>query len=193
MNFINLVSQSDMKDVGILLRSALDRIPLVIKGKEPEIVENVINGLINLLSFRNYVTFYNDFTTEQDYQELVRNEEMDFMIQRNLYVSYPYSFSKLIDNIHIFNSWIIGYNPESDEAGLNFKIFSDILYSEHTCYLVVNLYQNRFTSELIGRSFSNLNLSFEKWVYSNAIQNTEKSIEKMKRIISKGVKDSDFE
>ena len=56
--------------------------------------------------------------------------------------------------------------------------------------VIIEITENGLKAEIIGKEFQPLDLSFEKWLFQNAINRTEISIERMKRIIAKSYKKS---
>lgn len=193
MKFIKIISQSNMKNVEILLKGALNRIPILIISEDEENIEEIINGLSNLLSFRNSLIFYNDFISNEDYKLILNNEESDYWIQRNLFISFPYSFEKLISNIRSFQSWIIGCNPNELSDKRVLLSFISKMSNEKQQFLIVKIKDERLSIEITGVPIQFENLNFEKWIFHNAILRTERTIEKMKRIISKGISNPNFD
>ncbi|MHA1584184.1 MAG: hypothetical protein ACTSWL_02935 [Promethearchaeota archaeon] len=189
MNFIETITNSDIEDVNLIMRIMLDRIPILLINNSNDKIEESINGLLNLIRFRNPVIFYDDFINKDDYYSLIENEENDYWTSRNEFVCYPHSLGKLTEVINLFESWIIGCNRKSNLL----EIIKEKLFETTNFYLEVILSNDKFKTKIIGKKFNNLSLEFEHWLYKDAVKKTEISIEKMKRILSKGMNKQEFE
>lgn len=192
MKFIQIISNSNVRQVEILLKCALDRYPIIVEGENEEIIEEFINGISKLISFRNHSIFYNDFISSDDYEIILSNEESDYWIQRNLFICYPFSMTKMVEEITEFQSWIIGYNKNDEIQSTALETLKNVLNRNDTDHLYVIVKDKGIITKLTESNPSSFNLDFEKMIYQNAISRTEKTIEKMKRIISKGLKNPDI-
>ncbi len=186
MNLIELFTSSKNEDIALILHCLLDRIPIVIISSNEEDVENIINGLTNLISFRNIMIFYTDFVDLDDYNNLLESEEYDMEIQRNVFLCYPFALEKAISLFSNFNFWIIGCTNNVENRPTLNKLFK-VLNRASSQFLLINIHKNTLKPIKEGNNGIKLDISFEKSLYQNAINHTEVAIEKMKRIISKRI------
>jgi len=191
MNIIEIFTHSNINDVALIIRCLLDRTPIVIFGEDLNQIEEIINDLSNLIPFRNVLTFFNDFVDESDYQDLLENEEYDLQAQRTVFIGFPQTSDRIIGAFHSFKAWIIGFEQNSENS-LGIDLVRDRIFLFEKQFLLVKIKNSSIETQLEGKSFPNYNLNFEKWVYQDAIKRTETSIEKMKRVISKGLKNEYF-
>jgi hypothetical protein len=184
MNLIKYFNNSEIDDIALILRCLLDRLPIVISGPNDEEIEEFINELTMLIPFRNTMIFYTDFIENEDFFGLTENEEIDIETERNLFIAFPFAVEKIKNSSFSFKSWIIGCNMNSES---NMEVINKLYFNERQ-FLRVKLQDFSLKTQIEGKEFINFDLTFEKWLFQNALKNTEISIEKMKRVISKRIK-----
>lgn len=189
MNIIEILSSSNIEEVSLIFQSLLNRTPILIKGQQDFVVEELINSLTSFLPFRNILIFYDDFIHQEDYRAIIENEEDDIETERNLFLSFPNSVTKVTAISEDFHSWIIGY-IDNERNQVKNQILWNKFYNNHDFFLKIDITDNELEAEIVGRQFHPLDLSFEKWLFQNAINRTEISIERMKRVIAKSYKKS---
>ena len=186
MNLIELFTSSKNEDIALILHCILDRIPILIISSNEEEVENVMNGLTNLISFRSIMIFYTDFVNLDDYNNLLESEEYDMEVQRNIFLCYPFALEKAIEVFENFNFWIIGCTNSIENRPYLNKLFK-VLNNNNSQFLLIDVQKNSLKPRIVGKNAEKLDISFEKSLYQNAINHTEVAIEKMKRVISKRI------
>jgi hypothetical protein len=186
MNLIELFTSSKNEDIALILHCLLDRIPIIIVSSNEEEVENFMNGLTNLIPFRNIMIFYTDFVNLDDYNNLLESEEYDMEAQRNIFLCYPFALEKAIEVFENFNFWIIGCTNSIENRPCLSKLFNG-LTNKNSQFLLIDMQKNSLKPRIVGNKANNLDISFEKSLYQNAINHTEVAIEKMKRVISKRI------
>jgi hypothetical protein len=168
----------------LLLRIILDRIPVVIIGKDHNEIDNLLNGLIAMAPHRHEYVFWSDFIENDEYLSLIQEEENDFNIPRNVFCAPPNATKHLFDKIEKYKGWIIGFDVSNgltkEGVIINFRKFEEK-------FLVISIEKNDFKLSLFGLD-NNLNLDFEKKIIEKAIQKTEIALEKMKRVLKKRIK-----
>lgn len=187
MEIMEYFSNSDLDDNALVIRCLLDRIPILVTGKDEQEIENFLNELSQLLPFRNIMIYYTEFVDKDDYERMLEMEQLDFEIQRNIFVCYPFAVEKLIQDYGDIKSWIVGCSHNIDNQMLFAKL-SEYAFKNNDFYLLVILNSNSIKSEIHGKTFPKINLHFERWLFETTLRRTENSIEKMKRVISKRIK-----
>ena len=186
MNLIELFTSSKNEDIALILHCLLDRTPIIIISSNEEEVENIMNGLTNLISFRNIMIFYTDFVNLDDYNNLLESEEYDMEVQRNIFLCYPFALEKAIEVFENFDFWIIGCTNSIENRPYLTKLFKG-LTNRKSQFLLIDIQKNSLKPRIEGNKANKLDISFEKSLYQNAINHTEVAIEKMKRVISKRI------
>jgi hypothetical protein len=168
----------------LLLRIILDRIPVIIFGKDHNEIDNLLNGLISMAPHRHEYVFWSDFIENDEYLSLIQEEDNDFNIPRNVFCAPTNASKHIFNRIEKFRGWIIGFeisNGISQEGVIsNFKNFEER-------FLIIIMEQNELKLTLFGVD-NNINLDFEKKIIDKAIQKTEIALEKMKRVLKKKIK-----
>jgi hypothetical protein len=159
-------------------------VPILIIGEEEEKIENFINELISLNSFRNSLIFLSDFNTIADYNQILEYEEFDLNNERNFFLSFPSTTKIMIEKFDNYKSWIIGVAVDKDNYQLSTKVHNK-LFLNTDFFLQLEMVSTKLKAEIVGKVFPNLDISLEKWVYQNAINRTEIEVEKMKRVLLK--------
>ena len=186
MNLIELFTSSKNEDIALILHCLLDRTPIIIVSSNEEEVEDIMNGLTNLISFRNIMIFYTDFVNLDDYNSLLESEEYDMEVQRNIFLCYPFALEKAVEVFENFNFWIIGCTNSFENRAYLTKLFEG-LTNKNSQFLLIDIQKNSLKPRIEGNKANKMNISFEKSLYQNAINHTEVAIEKMKRVISKRI------
>lgn len=182
-----MLSRSEIDDISLLIKSLLDRIPIVVLSDNENMIEEVINGLADLIPFRNKLIYLSDFVDKGDFLDIVDYEESDLNVQRNVFLCFPNSTQTAIKEIDLYHSWIIGVLIEKKSYSNYIQVYNK-LYSKANFFLKLEIDPLNLKTEIVGKVFPNLDLKLEKWIYQNAISRTELEIEKMRRIISKKTK-----
>ena len=168
----------------LLLRIILDRIPVIIIGKDHNEIDNFLNGLIAMAPHRHEYIFWSDFIENDEYLSLIQEEDNDFSIPRNVFCAPTNASKHLFNRIERFRGWIIGFeisNGISQEGIIaNFRNYEER-------FLIILIEQNELKLSLFGVD-NNINLDFEKKTIDKAIQKTEIALEKMKRVLKKRIK-----
>ena len=168
----------------LLLRIILDRIPVIIIGKDHNEIDNFLNGLIAMVPHRHEYIFWSDFIENDEYLSLIQEEDNDFSIPRNVFCAPTNASKHLFNRIERFRGWIIGFeisNGISQEGIIaNFRNYEER-------FLIILIEQNELKLSLFGVD-NNINLDFEKKTIDKAIQKTEIALEKMKRVLKKRIK-----
>ena len=148
MNLIELFTNSKNEDIALILHCLLDRIPIVIVSSNEEEVENMMNGLTGLISFRNVMIFYTDFVNLDDYNNLLESEEYDMEVQRNIFLCYPFALEKAIEVFEDFNFWIIGCtnNVENREMRALAAFIDE--YAPQKAFVVCNEREERLHGQI---------------------------------------------
>jgi len=186
MSIAETLTNSHIDDISLFIHCILERIPIIIIDKKLESIENILSSLPNLIPFRNTLVFYSDFIENEDYLAIREMEDTDFEISRSIFLCFPNEAMIALKSISDFKSWIIGY-VNSDREDEKMSEIEELMYHKQDFFLSAKIENNLFNVSIIGKRFFQFDIGFEKWIYQNAIKNTEESIERMKRVISKNM------
>ncbi|MFX1597317.1 MAG: hypothetical protein ACFFBK_14765, partial [Promethearchaeota archaeon] len=159
-----------------------DRIPIVILGDDSEYIDNILIELSELVHFRKDYIFYTDFISKIEYENLISNEEIDYNYQR-AHIRCPCNVSfKALNQFDKIDSWLIGLkNPEQKEQLIYIK---NLIRKKTKEILYITITPKDIYIELEGINSKSIDLTFEQNIFKKISQDTEKSIAKMKRVLS---------
>ncbi|TFG14528.1 MAG: hypothetical protein EU535_03135 [Promethearchaeota archaeon] len=186
MNFFKLLEYIKRKESSLILYSLLDRIPIIIFGKNPDKINDFLIGLSELIDFRKEIVFYTDFISNEEYYSLVQNEDIDYNTQR-IQIRCPSDVGlKAINQFENFRSWLIGITiPKQNEK---FKNIKNQIRNKIGTYLNILINSDKISVEFEGINPKILDLSLEQDILQKISQDTEKSIIRMKRVLSDRIK-----
>ncbi|MFX1420210.1 MAG: hypothetical protein ACFE9N_14950 [Promethearchaeota archaeon] len=182
MNFFEFLDSLKRNNNSIILYCLLDRIPIIVLGEDSDEIDEFLIELSELVHFRKEYVFYTDFISREDYQNLISNENLDYNYQRS-HIRCPCNVSfKAISQFDNFHSWLIGLKiPKKKEELLYIKS----LIKKNTSKLVyITITPNALSIDIEGFNFKLIDLALEQNIFKKISQDTEKSIAKMKRVLS---------
>ncbi len=147
----------------LILYCLLNRVPIIVKGKNKEKINEFIGKLTHLIPFRNETTYGTIFNTQEELLGYMNDENKNYDSRRRMYISYCSSTPFVIKNIKNFKSWIIGV-----EGSLKIKNMKK--------YLEITLKGNSFLVNLIGLNRKRIveeELPYEKKVLEKFIEPEE--------------------
>lgn len=191
MDFFRLISDLKKSDSSMILYCLLNRIPIIILGDDSKNIDDLLIELSELMHFRNDMVFYTDFVSIEEYQQLIQNESIDYNTQR-IQVRCPCSVSnKSLVLFNNFDSWIIGFEIINQKKQIN--MLKDLLRNRISIFLEIKFFSNSILINLEGFNLKELDLTFEQNVLQKISQDTEKSIIKMKRVLSERIKNENLD
>jgi hypothetical protein len=155
-------------------------------GDKSTKVEDFIIELSNLVHFRKEFVFYTDFISKLEYENLIQNEDIDYNSQRT-HIRCPCDVSlKALTQFDNFISWIIGIViPKQNE---NLFYIKNLIRKKVTKFLTIIISSNTVSIEIEGINIKQIDLTLEQGILQKISQDTEKSIIKMKRVLSDKIK-----
>lgn len=148
----------------LILYCLLNRIPIIVSGNDPEIINEFISKLSELISFRKETIFGSMFNTQEEYLDFINEENTNYDSRRRIYISFLESTPFAIKTIKNFTSWIIGKEKRLDLR----KIINQ--------YLEVSIKENRVSINIVGLNIKNIaqnELSFEKKILNQLLEPEE--------------------
>jgi len=186
MDFFNILDRLKRKYSSLILYCLLDRIPIIVMGDKPTQIENFLIELSNLMLFRKEFVFYTDFISKLEYENLIQNEDIDYNSQR-AHIRCPCDVAlKAMNQFDNFNSWVIGIViPKQSE---NLIYIKNLFRKKTRRFLTIIISSNTVSVEVEGINIKEMDLTLEQAIFQKISQDTEKSIIKMKRVLSDKIK-----
>ncbi len=181
MDFFNLIEDLKKSDSSLIFYCLLNRIPIIITGEDSDIIDNLLIDLSDLMHFRKEVVFYTDFISNSEYQELLKNEAIDYNSQRtHIRCSCDVSGKSLME-IDQFNSWIMGFELDNDKRKL--ENFINFIKEKIDFFLNIMIFSKSISISCVGLNLRQIDLTFEENILQKISRDTEKAIVKMKRVL----------
>ncbi|MBN1216418.1 MAG: hypothetical protein JXA99_13385 [Candidatus Lokiarchaeota archaeon] len=191
MTFLESLEKLKMKKRALMLYCLLNRIPIIAYSNSSLDIDDFIIDISNLINFRKELVYYTDFISNSEFQELILNENNDYQSLR-IQVRCPSDVAmKAISQLDDLKSFIIGlqYPKENNELIL----IKELLKLKTDQYLEIIVNEGKIDVELIGFNEKLVNLNFETAIFLKISEKTEKSINKMKRIIKDKINKSEID
>lgn len=196
MEFFDIiVEKGKRKFASLILYCLLDRIPIIVFGDDAENIDDLINALSELIHFRKDMVFYTDFISREEHENLIQNESLDYNSQK-VQIRCPSNASrKAITQIDNFKSWLLGFEIKKGEnnALLKKEKIREILLKNMRYFLIINIDSNKFSIMLEGLDSKSIDLTLEQNILQKILSDTEKSIAKMKRVLTDKTKISQLD
>ena len=110
MNFFKLLDKLKRKQASLILYCLLDRIPIIVFGDDSNQIDDLLLELSELIDFRKEMVFYTDFISNNEYINLIQNEDIDYNTQR-IQIRCPDEVSfEALNQFENFRSWLLGIN-----------------------------------------------------------------------------------
>lgn len=185
MNFFEFLDKLKKNYNSLILYCLLDRIPIIVLGEDSEQVDQFLIDLSELIHFRKEYVFYTDFISNDEYNNLILNENIDFNSQRS-HIRCPCNVArKALSQIEDINSWLIGMKlPDQKD---HFNYLKNLIIKKANKVLFVMISANNISIEVEGIDLKLIDLTLEQKIFRKISQDTEKSIAKMKRVLSEKI------
>lgn len=180
MNIFKCFKQLKKKEQCFLLYCLLDRIPIIVFGQSSEIINDFISALLNLISFRKEFIYYTDFISNSELESMIQNEYNDYNSMR-VQIRCPANTGiKAIEQFNSLISTVIGIiiPPKN-----NIHLIEKSIKRKANKFLEIFLKENDITIKDIGFDNKLINLNLEEDILTKISEDTENSINKMKRVL----------
>ena len=186
MNFFKLVNKLKRKQSSLILYCLLDRIPIIVFGDDSNKIDDLLLELSDLVDFRKEMVFNTDFISNIEYTNLIQNEDIDYNTQR-IQIRCPDDVSfEALNQFENFRSWLMGINITKQNENLQY--IKGLIKKKISIFLNILMTANKVSVEFEGVNTKLLDLSLEREILQKISQDTEKSIIRMKRVLSDRIK-----
>lgn len=170
------------KQLAIVLRSVLDRCPIVIFSELQEPIDAISESLVKLVPHRREMVFGSDFISSAEHEQLVLHEKSDYNGERIIYRA-PSSAAQLVPNQIIdFRGWIIATSER------NLHEIENACIQTSDSPLTLRFKEGKLTIESNGNSDLFSDTSFELKLLEKVTSETRTRIERITRILKRAAK-----
>jgi len=182
MMFFEILDKLKRKSASLIIYCLLNRIPIIVFGDNSDEIDDFLMELSNLIHFRREYVFNTDFISIEDYNNLIQTEDMDYNAERVHIRCSSNVALKALNQFDEINSWIIGIvTPKHKE---NLEEIKNLIKEKSKVFLSILLSDDTISVELEGTDSKLIDLSLEENILRKISEDTEKSIVKMKRVLS---------
>ena len=182
MDLFKSLENVKKKKRALIIYCLLNRIPIIIFGNSSIDINEFIIELSGLINFRKELVYYTDFISNIEYENLILNENNDYQSMR-IQVRCPSNVAiKAISQLSSLNSMIIGIEIPKEKNDL--VLVKELIKVKTRKFLEIVIDSEDIVINITGINEKLLNLELELKIFQKISENTEKSINKMKRVLS---------
>ena len=182
MDLFKSLENVKKKKRALIIYCLLNRIPIIIFGNSSIDIDEFIIELSGLINFRKELVYYTDFISNIEYENLILNENNDYQSMR-IQVRCPSNVAiKAISQLSSLNSMIIGIEIPKEKNDL--VLVKELIKVKTRKFLEIVIDSEDIVINITGINEKLLNLELELKIFQKISENTEKSINKMKRVLS---------
>jgi hypothetical protein len=167
------------KQLALVLRSVLDRLPIVIYSQSLESVDSIAESLVKLVPHRREMVFGSDFVSSSEHEQMILHEKGDYNGERMIYRA-PSSAAQLVPNqITDFSGWVIA----TDQT--NLQEIKQAFVQNSTSPITLEFSEGKLRLESNGNSDMFSDTSFETKLLEKVTSETRTRIERITRILKR--------
>lgn len=190
MEIFSLLETLERKERGLLLYALLNRLPIIIFGNCEEMIDHLIVELIELIDFRKDLVFETDFISYSEYKILIENESNDYNTMR-VVIRCPTSVARRALNEFItLKSLTIGFKIKSSTE---LRSIREEVRRKASLFLEIFIEKNSISVKMENIHGKLINITLEQNIFKKVSENTEVSIDKMKRVLSDSITKEGYE
>ena len=171
------LSTLERKDLAVVLRALLDRIPVLVSGDSVEAADGVAEALVNLVPHRREVVFGSDFASHSEHEQMLDNEQNNYDEERIVFRSPSCAMLSVIQQIKSFRGWIIAANEHST------KRVAAVIEANKEPVVVLELVDEGIALKPNGGLKSLSQTAFEQRLLEKVVSETEMRIERIARVL----------
>lgn len=167
----------EQKKLAQIMRTLLDRYPIIVVGNSDEPIDLVTETLISLVPHRREYVFGSDFITSTEHEQIINHENSDYNSERIIFRAPSSAASAVSNRIQDFKGWVIASNSDSfEKIQTSMKALTKFL-------VVIRLKNGGLTLELNGGQNYLADISFEQKLLEKVVSETRVKIERIKRVL----------
>jgi hypothetical protein len=180
----------------LLLNAVLNRLPIVVVGRDMELVDDLTASITTLCPHRHKLVFWRDFTSEDEILAAQDEEKHDYEVTRTIVSCLSSNLRLAIDRIRAFSGWVIAVPLGSTVLGVNVTdatltgLLDNILSSSYNCGVLRVHSPSHVVFELL-RPYP-ATLVVEKSIAEKIVLRKNQSLERIRRLLSKSLRGVDI-
>lgn len=167
------------KQLAGVLRSVLNRHPIIIYSQSADSVDLVAESLVKLVPHRREMVFGSDFVSSSEHEQMILHEKGDYNGERMIYRA-PSSAAQLVSNqIQDFSGWVIATDYT------NLQEIKQSFAQQKTFPITLEFAEGKLRLESNGNSDLFSDTSFEMKLLEKVTSETRTRIERIARILKR--------
>jgi len=184
MDIFKFLDTLNKRGKALVLYSLLNRLPIIIFGSTSGEIDNFIIELIELIDFRKDLAFNTDFISNSEFEALIENEANDYNTMR-IHVRCSTNEAMMALNEFIsLESIIIGFKAVNKTELL---LIREKVKQKAAQFLEIFIEDSYLSLNTENFEDMEINLTLENNIFKKISENTEVSIDKMKRVLSESI------
>ena len=160
----------ERKELAVVLRALLDRIPVIVSGDSAEAADLVAEALVNLVPHRREVVFGSDFASHSEYEQMMNNEQSNYDEERIVFRAPSCATPTIAQQIRSFRGWIIATNEHT------MKRIAGAIEARNGPIVVLDIVNQGLVLKPNGNQQSLSQTSFEQKLLEKVVSETEMKI-----------------
>jgi hypothetical protein len=184
MDIFKFLDTLNKKEKALVLYSLLNRNPIIIFGNSADQIDQFMIELIGLVDFRKDLVFNTDFVSFSEFKNLLENESNDYNTMRIQIRCSTSEAKKALNEFKSLESIIIGFRqskkPELEQIRKTIR-------QKSSRFLEIFIKDSHLSINTENLPHSTINTILEQDIFKKISENTEVSIDKMKRVLSESI------
>lgn len=175
-----------------VLNCILNRMPLLVQGHNPELLDDLVSSLALLCPQRHQMVFWRDFTTEEEFQAVWTEEKHNIQVERSVFCCFSSNTELLVERISNFSSWLIALPLSNSSARSTGQDLGSIIRKkalEHCGNIGTLLVESPSVMTFSFTKNPEWNLELEKSIVKKITIRRKQSLERIRRLLRKSLRD----
>ncbi|MFO7837154.1 MAG: hypothetical protein R6V83_10885 [Candidatus Thorarchaeota archaeon] len=174
------------------LNCIFNRIPLLVRGYDSELLDDLVSSLALLCPQRHQMVFWRDFTAKDEFRAIWDEEKHNTEVDRSVFCCFSSNVELLVERISNFSSWMIalptaGSLPASASTNPHSVIREKAL--EHCGNVGTILVESPSVMTFSLAKHPEGNLELERSIVKKISIKRKQSLERIRRLLSKSLRD----
>ncbi len=174
----------------LILSAVLCRLPILITGKDAELLDDLTDSISHLCLHRHILVFWRDFTTQDELLSVWAEEKHDYEIIRTTVCSFSSSINLAMERISHFMGWIIAAplikSCDSSPSPALESIITCILETSPNCGILDVSSPSAISFSLAKDDYAIFEV--EKKITSRILTRKRTSLERIRRLLKKSLR-----
>jgi hypothetical protein len=167
----------ERKELAVLLRALLDRIPVIVSGDSDEVADLVAEALVSFVPHRREVVFGSDFASHSEHEQMMNNEQSNYDEERIVFRAPSCATPAMAQQIRSFKGWIIAANEHA------VRRIAGAIEARNGPIVVLNVVNQGVVLKPNGNQKGLSQTSFEQKLLEKVVSETEMKIERIARVL----------